>query len=278
MSEGHGTTGGACGASYAPREPETLAGLENLIVSTAAMLAATKNKVALAYSGGAESGLLLHLLRPLREALIVVSVDPGTLPGDAEHIARRVEGWPHVARIPMDRVASWREHGLPTKLLPVDLDPASQGDGRYPGLRLQSFNSCCLRVRMVPLVDWARAHGVTLLIHGQRRGEGSGLYAPHVEGGLWGPLATWTRAEVMARVAHHGVPLPPQYAEGSPRSFECAICPADLDPARLGFLRRHYPDHHAETLRLARAVFDAADAVRSTIGADLDAAETVTGG
>lgn len=72
----------------------------------------------------------------------------------------------------------------------------------------------------------------------------------------WGALADWTRGEVMRRVAFHGVPLPLQYAEGAPESLECGVCPANLDPGRLSFLRRSYPAEYAETVRLAGEILD----------------------
>ena len=87
----------------------------------------------------------------------------------------------------------------------------------------------------------------------------------------WGALAGWTRGEVMRRVAFHGVPLPFQYAEGCPKSFECAVCPADTDPERLSFLRRFYPAEYAETVRLAREVMDETAAILERERAALEA-------
>lgn len=241
------------------RGDAALAADEAQIIAASTSLCATRGRVALLYSGGAESGLLLQLLRPLRDVLAVIWTDPGTLPGDAGHIARQVVGWSHFVRVPVDRVAIWREHGLPSHVVPGALDPATLGDGPAPPLRLQGNLYCCGRVRHAPAMAWCRAHGVSLFIHGQRRGEGSPMFHPDAEAGAYAPLANWTREEVMARVAHHGVPLPRQYAEGYPRSFECAVCPADMDPARLGYLRRHHPEMHAETLRLARGILGAVD-------------------
>jgi hypothetical protein len=73
----------------------------------------------------------------------------------------------------------------------------------------------------------------------------------------------------MAWMAHHGIPLPRQYAEGYPQSFECAVCPADTNPARLAFLRRHYPVEHLASLRLLREAcapaIEHADEIRVTL-------------
>lgn len=242
-----------------PRTAEELDAAEAAIASAAGTLCATKGRMALFYSGGAESGLLLHLLRPLRDVLTVVWSDPGTVAGDAEHVMRQAGGWPHFVRVPVDRVAVWREHGLPSHLVPTALDPATRGDKPPPPIFVQSNITCCGRVRNLPAFNWCNGNGVSLVIHGQRRGEGSPMFRQEAEVGTWAPLANWTRADVMARVAHHGVPLPPQYREGYPKSFECAVCPADMDPARLGFLRRHHPEHHADTVRIAQGIMGAVD-------------------
>jgi 3'-phosphoadenosine 5'-phosphosulfate sulfotransferase (PAPS reductase)/FAD synthetase len=234
------------------RPDDLLEACEAGIRTATAALVTTNRHVALSYSGGAESGLLLHLLRDFREWLTVVWVNPGALPHEAEHVRRQVEGWPRFVELPSDREAAWREHGMPTWLLPVEAEPFLAGDGERPAKPLTAFPACCNRVRSLPQLQWATANKVTLFIHGQRRGEGTRLFDPGLLPAHWGPLATWTRAEVMARVAHHGVPLPRQYAEGYAQSFECATCPADTDPARLAFLARHYPAEHAESLRLVR--------------------------
>lgn len=113
-----------------------------------------------------------------------------------------------------------------------------------------------------------------LLLHGQRRGEASGLFAPGPQPiQAFGPLARWTRAEVMARVAHHGITLPRQYDEGFPETVECAVCPSNLTPAWLAFLRQHYPDAHAETLRLALVAWDRVEQTGKAIAHQLREAE-----
>lgn len=254
-----------------PRAAADLAAHEAAIVQAAQAMLASHQHVAMGYSGGAESGLLLHLLRPLRGMLSVVWVNPGALPHEAEHVRQAVEGWPRFVEIGSDREAAWREQGLPTFLLPLAHAPALAGDGPRPSRPLTTYHACCVAVRNAPLDRWAAANGVSLIIHGQRRGEGSDMYAPNLIPPRWGPLAAWTRADVLARVVHHGVLLPRQFEEGYPQSFECAVCPADFSPARLAFLRRHYPDEHAESLRLLREAnapaLDSADGIRKALAA-----------
>ena len=240
------------------RGDDELAAHEAGILTAAMALLASYDKVVLSYSGGVDSGLLLTLLRPLRARFIVQWLNPGALPHEAEHVRKQAAGGPFF-EIQSDREAAWRQHGLPTMVLPAFKAPGLAGDVPVKGQRLTANAACCATVRGFPAYQWLRANGVGLVIHGQRRGEGSDLYATDIAPAHWGPLALWTREEVISRAIHHAVPLPRQYAEGFPESFECAVCPANLDARRLAFLKRHHPPLHAETLRLARVVQNEVD-------------------
>lgn len=236
------------------RSDADLADHETAIGIAAAVIFAEHDRIVLSYSGGAESGLLLHLLRPFRPRFTALWVNPGALPHEAEHVRRQAAGGPFV-EVPSDRQAFWRRHGLPSALVPSRQMTVFPSDTPMPRPPIVPLGACCYGVRTSPAEGWCAQNGVTMFIHGQRRGEGSGMFAASPRPfSLWAPLARWTRSEVMRRVAHHGVPLPVQYGEGFPESFECAVCPANLGAARLAFLRRHYPDHHAATLALAREV------------------------
>lgn len=197
---------------------------------------------------------------PPSKSLVAVWVNPGALAHDAEHVRRQMQGGPCI-EVKGDRAGFWEKHGLPSVLVPVDQMTAYRGDVPMKRRPISPNSACCIAVRNAPGDQWCLSNGVTLMVHGQRRGEGTRLFDGQLPLANWGPLASWTRGEVMRRVAFHGVPLPFQYAEGAPESFECGVCPANLDPGRLGFLKRFYPVEHAETLRLAGEVLDAAGAV-----------------
>jgi 3'-phosphoadenosine 5'-phosphosulfate sulfotransferase (PAPS reductase)/FAD synthetase len=151
--------------------------------------------------------------------------------------------------------------GLPARVVPVAHTVEAHGDtpGPVPFPRIKTENECCNAVRMAPLLGFMAVTGAEVYIHGQRAGEGTTAFAtnPH-PWDLWGPLRDWSREDVEAAVQRRGIELPAQYAHGM-TSFECAICPAETDPRRLAYLRDHYPDLHAETLTLMRAVHTATD-------------------
>ena len=224
------------------RSHDDLARAEAELRIAVAAMTKTQPKVALAYSGGAESGLLLHLLRPFRDRVAVGWADPGVLPHDRAHVLRETSAWPGFVHIPVDRAAAWRTNGLPSPIVPTAHDPMAASDKAMPSPPITSMAACCARLRWGAVLAWCRSSGVSLLIHGQRHGEGSGLFAGASAAGTWSPLATWTRDEVMARVEWHGIALPMQYAEGYAESAECAGCPAYLAPARMAFLRRRPSD------------------------------------
>ena len=68
------------------------------------------DKVALSYSGRAESGLLLHVLAPYRQRIIVLWLNTGALPHEAEHV-KQAAGGP-IVEVSSDRPAVWKAHGL----------------------------------------------------------------------------------------------------------------------------------------------------------------------
>jgi 3'-phosphoadenosine 5'-phosphosulfate sulfotransferase (PAPS reductase)/FAD synthetase len=238
------TAGGASAVTLAEREQHFLA--------TAAEYLDRHAPAFLTYSGGAESSLLRHLLSPYRDRLTLVWVNAASLPHQAEWVRRHAEGWRFVELV-SDPYAFFRVAGVPSRLVPTPATLAGRVDPPTPPTTpaIISNLACCFEVRGAPVHRWAIAAGMALEIHGQRRGENSGAFLPNTAPfATWGPLARWTRAEV----------LEPQFCEGVPQSFECGICPADVTPARMAFLRRHYPATYAEATRLRRPIIKAIEA------------------
>jgi 3'-phosphoadenosine 5'-phosphosulfate sulfotransferase (PAPS reductase)/FAD synthetase len=134
------------------RANDALANHEEGIRLAAASLVASHNHVALSYSGGAESGLLLHLLLDVRQWLTVLWVNPGALPHEAEHVRRQTADWPRFVEIPSDRKAAWRKHGLPTWLLPIERAAVLAGDGARPEKPPTTLLCRCLTARRLPRI------------------------------------------------------------------------------------------------------------------------------
>src|SRR5258708_3693085 len=106
-------------------------------------------RVALLYSGGIESALLLHLATPWRSHITVYTVRTGAeFPHMVAFIDRKLEGWDHRV-ITTDLVASFDQFGLPASAIPIEHIPgiasALNIDELLP--RIVPWTFCCVRNR-----------------------------------------------------------------------------------------------------------------------------------
>ncbi len=173
-------------------------------------------RVALVSSFGAESVALLHLASRIDPAVPVLFVDTGML-------------FPETLAHQQEVAASL---GL-TDLRRVVPDPAAttprDGDGL---LHRRDPDACCALRKTEPL---ARALGpFDAWITGRKRHQGGARAAlPHAEAAdgrlKINPLAHWTRGEVGAYMAEHGLPRHPLVARGYP-SIGCAPCTTPTAP------------------------------------------------
>ena len=219
------------------------------------------DRIALCFSGGKESLLLADALRPWAGKVDLVHVDTGAeFPHMREFIARATRGF-NLVRVPSDQPGHIARFGLPSRLIPVrsmpvvkavaaTLDRAKLAPDRAAKLdavtnapRLQDHHSCCAAVRQAPLDAYLMAHRYGLVIHGQRLSDGAPLRHA-VPGELLLPLWDWSEAEVLAEILARGIELPSHYGEVVD-SLDCWSCTAELNPARLAWMRKAYPEHAA---------------------------------
>jgi len=128
--------------------PDWLRTVEHAIGETAER----HGRIALLYSGGIESGLLLHLAEPWRDSITVYTVRTGA---EFQHMVsfvdRKLTGWDHRV-ITVDLRRSFNEMGLPASVVPIE---HMQGIGstmhiteRLP--RITPWPLCCARNRWQP--------------------------------------------------------------------------------------------------------------------------------
>ena len=205
----------------------------------------------LAYSGGKESNVLLHLCRQHPE-VAAIWVNGGDAFPHVESFIRRATQDRNFLELQGDLAASIRDFGYPADLIPVagsfwgiagDPMPVSP-------IPLQPWTSCCARVRMPPLFRYIEKIGATLFIHGQRSDVEPGFPA---EGGpdsiveICAPLRDWSEEDVMAYVADNDVALPSHYPEVMD-SLDCMGCTAiagdggQARQARYTYMAREYPE------------------------------------
>jgi 3'-phosphoadenosine 5'-phosphosulfate sulfotransferase (PAPS reductase)/FAD synthetase len=224
-------------------------------------------RVALLFSGGIESCLLLKLTEPWRDKITLYTIRTGAeFPHMVSFIDRKLDGRQHCV-IKSDLSGSFSTLGLPASVVPIENVPDAAAmmniEERSP--RITPWPLCCTRNRWLPGCEAMVADGITSAVHGQRAGDypksapapleypGLDLVAP-----LWGV----TRSEVKTAVAELGVELPEHYGDYS-SSLDCSVCPSSLTTPRRAWMSQNYPDllKVAEGLhtKVSQAVISALD-------------------
>ncbi|WP_420966829.1 phosphoadenosine phosphosulfate reductase family protein [Bradyrhizobium sp. B120] len=222
-------------------------------------------RVALLYSGGLESSLLLHLAEPERASITAYTVRTGAeFPHMVDFIDRKLVGWDHRI-IRTDLAKSFREFGIPASVVPIEHNPvtASMLNAEERSPRIVPWPACCLKNRSVPGWEAAKADGLTAVLYGQRAGDFAKpelASCPGLE--IVAPLWAVTRAEVQAAIDHLNVELPEHYSE-YPSSLDCSVCPSSLTTKRRAWMAKRCPEalSVAEGLHneVTKAAFSALD-------------------
>ncbi len=216
-------------------------------------LFARHEKAVLAFSGGKDSLVVLHLCRNYRDQIDVCWVNTGAMFPHMETFVRKAAKGFRFVELSSD-VEEWRkELGEPADVVPTF--------NSYPGLGikplqpralLSHWTACCLANRAWPLTNYIAQSGATLSLHGQRRVDPAmGGFMPQSPAGakveLCGLIQDWSDQEVAHYIVEHGIALPPQYSADppAPHSLECWSCTAMLgegDRPRLDYTREHHPE------------------------------------
>jgi 3'-phosphoadenosine 5'-phosphosulfate sulfotransferase (PAPS reductase)/FAD synthetase len=231
-----------------PTTPQdTQTGSSHQISATLADTVQRHQRVALLYSGGIESSLLLRLAEPWRSQVTVYTVRTGAeFPHMVSYIDRMIDGWDHRV-IMSDVAASFGKLGIPASVLPIEHTEGFAGtlniSERLP--LIVPWVLCCSRNRWLPGCEAIKADGITAVIYGQRSGDfpkrsvTPRLEHPGLE--LVAPLWNVSRAGVWKETRELGIELPGHYAE-YPSSLDCAICPACLTTERRKWMAMRAPD------------------------------------
>jgi 3'-phosphoadenosine 5'-phosphosulfate sulfotransferase (PAPS reductase)/FAD synthetase len=201
------------------------------------------DQVALLYSGGMESNLLLSLVTPWKNKTTVFTAVTGTeFPHMRAFIENAVKGWSHVV-VEADLHGYFQKEGLPANVLPMEnLSSAKAVFGASRQPHVVPWLLCCVHNRNEPAWKAIREAGITKCIHGQRKGDWLDDRDSAVPEALelFTPLQALSRQDVREICNELQVPLPSQYGELD-SSLDCSVCPASLTPARRAYMLRHYP-------------------------------------
>ncbi len=223
------------------------------------LLAAT-DRVAVAFSGGRDSLVALHLtLRARRDVPVVFNNTGIEFPETVAYVRQLAEEWKldlHELRVKRNFWQLSRERGLPI---------GGRGNGYFlkelseaAGVKLS--NACCNQLKITPARQFYRRTGIEGVVTGLRTEESlmrrlnfadyGALRWSRDYGALvsW-PLYAWSTADIEAYVALHDLPMNPIYDMGHQR-VGCWACLQDFfrDDSRLFILKRTHPGMY-ETLK-----------------------------
>ena len=200
----------------------------------------------LMFSGGKDSLALLHLAKLAGISPTVVWINTGFAFAETETFIRET-----VARYgfeleetPHDLMAVWREHGLPSRIMPESRLAYLKDDRDRPAIR--HWMHCCFRRGQNWLSHLPR--GSRLLIGQKSCDPMAGLTRSQPARGASKvmPIWNWSDENVLAFLDAEAVPLPVSYADVS-SSLECRVCPA-MKADKFAYLSKRHPDS-ARTFR-----------------------------
>jgi hypothetical protein len=181
-------------------------------------------RLALPFSGGAESCLLLHLAEPSKEHISVVTVDTGAVfPHVREFMDRTLAGWNRKA-IKTD-VPAYLKTALPSPifaLLETLQSPIFLGEIRSAGAkRIVPTFDCCTHHRGFPGARAVKEIGLRAAISEQIGGTWNDPPQSFEGVEQVSPLIGHKRAEILEMIAAFKISLPENYPEfDAPHGYE----------------------------------------------------------
>jgi len=212
--------------------------------------------MALAFSGGKDSLACLHLLKDELECAIYV--DTGFAYPETRDLVNYAAGLVTMYVVQSDRAGQNAREGIPADVVPVEWTPLGQRMTHAKPITIQPSISCCYENLARPLLEKAKALGVTQLVYGQRAEEshrGPATHGEVVEGiTRLHPLDEWTRQQVMDYLATK-MEIPAHFSLNH-TSLDCYDCTAFRHESedRLAWTRQQYPERFQAYQRRADAL------------------------
>lgn len=225
--------------------------LANQVIKT--LLEAT-DRVAVAFSGGRDSLVALHLTLQVYPIIPVMFVNTSIeFPETLSYVRQLAEAWRLNLFEVKPQVNFWRlteEQGIPV---------AGRGNTTFmrdlsqrAGVKLS--NSCCRRMKETPARQFYREHRIEGVVTGLRVSEslmrkmnfadyGALRYSTTYGTLVSWPLYAWTDRDISDYIALHGLPVNPLYEMGYNR-VGCWACLQDMfyKDSRLFTLQKQHPN------------------------------------
>jgi phosphoadenosine phosphosulfate reductase len=223
-------------------------------------LMAATNHAAVAFSGGRDSLVALHLTLDQRPDVPVVFTNTGIeFPETVQYVRQTADAWNlnlHELRVRRNYWKLARERGLPI---------GGRGNGYFlkelaSAADVKLSNSCCNQLKITPARQHYRSEGIEGVVTGLRTEEslmrrlnfadyGALRYSRDYGALVAWPLYAWSRQEIEDYIAAHQLPVNPIYKMGHDR-VGCWACMHDFlhEDSRLFVLKRTHPGMY-ETLK-----------------------------
>lgn len=206
-------------------------------------------ETALWFSGGKDSLACLLLYRAQLSEIDVLWANTGRNLPEVEDFIHKISGLcPRWHEVKVDRNAQWRQHGLPSDLVPVDNTSLGEFVSSIKPVRIQSYLQCCFQNIAAPLVLKTKQLGARIVIRGQRLEEAHRAPEGEINGMVFvHPIAKWSAANVMDYLRTAFGQLPDHYAldHSSVDCFDCTAYAAHVSD-RAEYMRNRHPAKHKE--------------------------------
>lgn len=175
------------------------------------------DRIAVSWSGGRCSTVVLHMARQIRPDIMVFHTDHGVLYPEISKFVRELShAWKLNLFIVKPEKTFWEvtaEHGFPKMRRPASIDRKVKSVG---------IPKCCNELKHKPEKRFAREHSIDAFLTGLRVAEAqnralgmrrSGQYhfPERLKAWKYYPIAFWTTRELNAYIQEHDVPISPIY-------------------------------------------------------------------
>lgn len=203
-------------------------------------------RAALHFSGGKDSLVCLHLLRPWVEAgLPVYWASTGDTIPETLAVVEAARAWiPDFREVHAD-VLKWKEaHGLPSDVVTAQSTWMGQLYG-MTGTKLTGRFDCCHANLMLPMHERMLADGIEVVIRGTKLADTGKVPAvgPTDHYDVLLPLLDWSHEQVFDFLRGRGIPISAVYDSFKAISApECLHCTAWWDDGKGAYLKQLHPD------------------------------------
>ena len=204
-------------------------------------------RAVLSFSGGRDSIALLKLLEPFLDRLTVVWLNTGNLFPEVKRYMEVVKGLtPHFVEIRTNVVSSIVEKGYPVDVLPIDYTEFGQSCTNTKRIKLRSYLECCFENISLPLYEYIRAQGYTLVLRGNRKKDSHKTPVENgqiIEGTQYvSPLWNWSDEDVVEYLRRSGEEITPRL-QMDHSSLDCMACTAFTNHSldRIKYIKEYHP-------------------------------------